>query len=96
VIADESRGGACCELDFRCREIFFSCGPSALALLFHQPLETIDIEDIFLDLTYREATDLNWALGVARQAERKRGHNQMFDIIQDTGVAAKVMGAAHR
>jgi hypothetical protein len=36
-------------------------------------LETLDTESVFTDLTYREAMDLNWALGVARQAVRKRG-----------------------
>lgn len=44
-----------------------------LAVPPDQPLETLDMESIFTDLTYREAMDLRWALDVARQAKYKRG-----------------------
>jgi adenylate kinase family enzyme len=35
-----------------------------------QTLETLDIESVSMDLTYREAMDLRWALDVARQPKR--------------------------
>jgi hypothetical protein len=39
----------------------------------NETLETLNTESILVDLAYREAMDLNWALDVARQVKRKRG-----------------------